>query len=171
MHHAKSLVLPETQSSRFKLDQQFRVHRTGGYVLTSKPDRYGLEVVVSPAGLLRLFMAFLRSVCQEGMDMKSSVTWLVLVQVLLHVLVACAPGPNQSKGTANEQGSVAGFWLGLWQGFVAPFVFVASLFKGTLGIYEVHNNGAWYNFGYLFGLACFFGGGVSGAARRSKSGS
>jgi len=105
------------------------------------------------------------------MDMKSPVTWLVLVLLLLNVLVACAPGPNQSKGTANEQGSVAGFWLGLWQGFIAPFVFVASLFKGNLSINEVHNNGAWYNFGYLFGLACFFGGGSSGAARRGKSGS
>ena len=108
---------------------------------------------------------------QKIMDMKSAVTWLVLALLLLNVLVACAPGPNQSKGTANEQGSVAGFWLGLWQGFIAPFVFVASLFKGNLGIYEVHNNGAWYNFGYLFGLACFFGGGGSGAARRGKSGS
>jgi hypothetical protein len=48
---------------------------------------------------------------------------------------------------------VAGFWLGLWQGFIAPFVFLASLFQSNLSIYEVHNNGAWYNFGYLFGLA------------------
>lgn len=64
---------------------------------------------------------------------------------------------------------VAGFWLGLWQGFIAPFVFVASLFKSNLGIYEVHNNGAWYNFGYLFGLACFFGGGGKQASCRDKS--
>ena len=44
----------------------------------------------------------------------------------------------------------------------------ASLFKSNLNIYEVHNNGAWYNFGYLFGLACFFGGTGSRAARRSE---
>src|ERR1700746_3489821 len=116
-------------------------------------------------------MPFLRSAGQGAIDMKSCVTCLVLVLLLLNVLVACAPGPNQSKGTANEQGSEAGFWLGLWQGFISPLVFVASLFKGRLGIYEVHNNGAWYNFGYLCGLACFFGGGGSGAARRRKSGS
>jgi hypothetical protein len=47
-------------------------------------------------------------------------------------------------------------------------VFVASLFMSDLSIYEVHNNGAWYNFGYLFGLACFFGGGNQ-AARPMKS--
>jgi len=41
---------------------------------------------------------------------------------------------------------------------------VASPFKSNLNIYEVHN-GAWYNFGYLFGLACSFGGGGNRAAR------
>ena len=76
-------------------------------------------------------------------------------------------GPNHSKGMATDH-DAAGFWLGLWQGFIAAFVFVASLFKSNLGIYEVHNNGAWYNFGYLFGLACFFGGGGNRAARRTE---
>ena len=99
--------------------------------------------------------------------MKPSLTVLVLVLLLLNILAGCAPGPNQSKGMATDH-DVAGFWLGLWQGFIAPFVFVASLFKSNLGIYEVHNNGAWYNFGYLFGLACFFGGGGNRAARRTK---
>lgn len=98
--------------------------------------------------------------------MKTSLTWFVLVLMLLSILAGCAPGPNQSKGTVSERDGVAGFWLGLWQGFIAPFVFVASLFKRDLGIYEVHNNGAWYNFGYLFGLACFFGGGGKRVARR-----
>ena len=95
--------------------------------------------------------------------MRSSLTLVVLVLLLLNILAGCAPGPNQSKGTASEHG-VAGFWLGIWQGFIAPFVFMASLFKSDLSIYEVHNNGVWYNFGYLFGLACFFGGGGSKAA-------
>jgi len=45
-------------------------------------------------------------------------------------------------------------------------VFVASLFKSNLNIYETHNNGAWYNFGFLFGLACFFGGGGNRTGRR-----
>jgi hypothetical protein len=98
--------------------------------------------------------------------MRSSLTLLVVVLLLLGIVAGCTAGPNQSKGTASEHGGVACFWTGLWQGFIAPFVFVASLFKNNLSIYEVHNNGAWYNFGYLFGLACFFGGGGHGAARR-----
>lgn len=98
--------------------------------------------------------------------MKSSVVIVVLVLLLLVIVAGCAPGANQFKGTISDQGRVAGFWLGIWHGFIAPFVFVASLFKTNLNIYEVHNNGAWYNFGYLFGLACFFGGGGHGTARR-----
>ena len=96
--------------------------------------------------------------------MKPPLTVLVLVLLLMIILAGCAPGPNRSSGTASEHGGVAGFSLGLWQGFIAPVVFVVSLFKSNLGIYEVHNNGSWYNFGYLFGLACFFGGGGSKAA-------
>jgi len=102
--------------------------------------------------------------------MKSSFIFLVLVLLLLGILAGCSPGPNQFQGLASEHGRVAGFWLGLWHGFIAPFVFVISLFKTGLNVYEVHNNGAWYNLGYLFGLACFFGGSGNRAARR-RSGS
>jgi hypothetical protein len=98
--------------------------------------------------------------------MRSSIVLLLLAVLMVNILAACAPGPNLFKGTPGERYQVAGFWLGLWQGFIAPFVFVASLFKHDLTIYEVHNNGAWYNFGYLFGLACFFGGGGNRAGRQ-----
>src|SRR5271169_1095484 len=98
--------------------------------------------------------------------MKSSLALLVLVLLLLNILAGCAPGSNQFKGTPNQHEVVAGFWLGLWQGFIAPLVFVVSLFRRDLSIYEVHNNGVWYNFGYLFGLACFFGGSGNRAPRR-----
>ena len=91
---------------------------------------------------------------------------LILILLLLATLAACAPGPNTMKGTTGPRDTIAGFWLGLWQGFIAPFVFLISLFKSDLNIYEVHNNGAWYNFGYLFGVMCFFGGGGHKARRR-----
>jgi hypothetical protein len=99
--------------------------------------------------------------------MKPCLALFVLVVLVLSILAGCAPSPNPSKETASEHDGVAGFWLGLWHGFIAPFVFLASLFKADLSIYEVHNNGAWYNFGYLFGLACFFGGSGNRAAGKS----
>jgi hypothetical protein len=89
-----------------------------------------------------------------------------LIMLFLVLLASCAPGPNNLTGTPNEKNAIAGFWQGVWQGFIAPFVFVISLFKRDLNIYEVHNNGAWYNFGYLFGVMCFFGGGGNRARRR-----
>ena len=98
--------------------------------------------------------------------MKPSLSLLLLVIFLVSILAACAPGANQSKGVANQHDVVAGFWLGIWQGFIAPFVFLASLFRSNLNIYEAHNNGAWYNFGYLFGLACILGGGGNRTAGR-----
>ena len=99
--------------------------------------------------------------------MKSSWAWFLVVLVLANILAGCAAGPNQCKATPGEHYAVAGFWLGLWHGFIAPFIFVVSLVKNNVSIYEVHNNGTWYNFGYLFGLACFFGGGGHGSARRN----
>ena len=102
--------------------------------------------------------------------MRPSLSLILIVLLLLGILAGCAPGPNHFRGTTGEYRGVAGFWLGIWQGFIAPFVFVVSLFKDNLNIYEVHNNGAWYNFGYLFGLACFFGGSGHRARGRSSSG-
>ncbi len=90
---------------------------------------------------------------------------LVLVVVLLAVLLAaCAAGPNSEVGVAGGNGDVAGFWLGLWHGIIAPITFIISLFDDDVSFYEVHNNGNWYNFGFVLGAGILFGGG-SAASR------
>ena len=88
---------------------------------------------------------------------------LVCVFALILLSVACAAGPNPIVDTPASDGSVAGFWLGLWHGFILPFAFFVSLFKNSVHIYEVHNNGGWYNFGFVIGVATIFGGGGSAA--------
>ena len=65
------------------------------------------------------------------------------------VLAACAPGANDVASTGTQE--LAGFWLGLWHGIITPVTFVISLFNDNMNIYEVHNNGNWYNFGFVFG--------------------
>jgi hypothetical protein len=77
------------------------------------------------------------------------------------LFVGCAAGPNPNKNTprSSEKGP-AGFWLGLWQGFIAFFAFIVSLFKSSVGIYETHNNGFWYNLGFIIGLIASNGGGA-----------
>jgi len=46
----------------------------------------------------------------------------------------------------------AGFWLGVWHGIICPITFLVSLFNDNVGIYEVRNNGNWYNFGFVAGI-------------------
>jgi len=74
--------------------------------------------------------------------MRSSLTLLMVALLLATLMAGCAAGINMRKGSVNERNVVAGFWPGLWQGFIAPFVYVASLFVRNLNICEVHNNGA-----------------------------
>jgi hypothetical protein len=100
---------------------------------------------------------------EVGMKQSSWALILLLLGALL--LVGCAPGPNDSVGSADDNGKVAGFWLGLWHGFTVLFTFIVSLFSDSVHIYEVHNNGGWYNFGYLLGVMTFFGSGSQGACR------
>lgn len=64
---------------------------------------------------------------------------------------------------------LAGFWLGLWQGLISPIAFIVSLFNHNVGIYEVHNNGGWYDFGFLLGVMIVFSGGGAGSGRSSRS--
>jgi hypothetical protein len=80
------------------------------------------------------------------------------------LLVALVAGCMPSAPAASQAGSAAGFWQGLWQGFIILFSFIVSLFNKGVGIYEVHNNGGWYNFGYVLGVMMFFGGGGGSAA-------
>jgi hypothetical protein len=85
--------------------------------------------------------------------------------VLLLALAGCAAGPNTLQGTPDPEGKVAGFWLGLWHGIIAPVTFIISLFSDKVEMYNVHNNGGWYNFGFLLGAMIIFGGGGGGAGR------
>ena len=94
--------------------------------------------------------------------------FLAVVVVLGLLLAACAPGVNPEVGATAESGDVAGFWLGLWHGFIAPVTFVISLFTDNVNLYEVHNNGNWYDFGFVLGAGILFGGGGAGARRRSR---
>ena len=79
---------------------------------------------------------------------------------------ACTAGPNAAAGQGPND---AGFWLGLWHGLIAPIAFLVSLFNESVGIYEVHNSGGWYNVGFLFGVSIFFSGSGAGAGGRSRS--
>ena len=83
---------------------------------------------------------------------------LALSVLAVLMLAACAAGPNSAENVPNEEGEVAGFWKGLWHGIISPIAFIISLFTHKVDFYEVHNNGGWYNFGFVLGAGILFGG-------------
>lgn len=93
---------------------------------------------------------------------------VVLILIAALLLAACAAGPNPSVDTEDNDGKVAGFWKGVWQGIIAPLTFIISLFTSEVNVYEVHNNGGWYNFGFVLGAGILLGGGSGGAASRRR---
>jgi hypothetical protein len=88
-------------------------------------------------------------------------TLLVLLAALL-LLSSCAAGPN----SAPQSGDQAGFWLGLWHGIIVAVTFVISLFTDNVSVYEVDNNGNWYDFGFFLGVLIALGGGGASAKKR-----
>jgi hypothetical protein len=98
------------------------------------------------------------------MGRRSYLPVLVLGTTALLVLGGCAAAGHQPGPGAGT----AGFWLGLWHGFICPITFLISLFDDRVGIYEVVNNGHWYDFGFVLGASIFFSGGARGAASGSR---
>ncbi len=91
---------------------------------------------------------------------------LATVLIAALVLASCAPGPNSAEKTADADGRTAGFLMGLWHGFISPVTFVISVFTRNVRFYEVHNNGTWYNFGFVLGAGLFLSGGILGRKKK-----
>jgi len=103
------------------------------------------------------------------MEEKMKKVALIILAVLVILSIAgCAAGPNNMTDTISHRGKVAGFLSGLWHGFISFFTFIISLFTDKVGVYEVHNTGGWYDFGFILGVMIFFGGGTKGAFRRRR---
>lgn len=96
------------------------------------------------------------------------VKWFVISVLCIMFLAGCAASSNPNKNTPRGEKGPAGFWLGLWQGLIAFFAFIVSLFKSSVGIYETHNTGFWYNFGFIIGLMASHGGGAGIIFRRGR---
>lgn len=90
---------------------------------------------------------------------------LVVVAVMGLLLSSCAAGPNPSVDAGGEG---PGFWLGLWHGIILPVTFVISLFTDRVNIYEIANDGNWYDLGFVLGVMMSLGGGGAGAGRRRR---
>jgi hypothetical protein len=91
-----------------------------------------------------------------------------VVLLMVVFLSGCLAGPNPMEKKANQEGDVAGFWKGLWHGFLAPVTFIVSIFTSKVRFYEVHNSGFWYNFGFVLAAGLFLSGGILGRSKKKK---
>ena len=100
--------------------------------------------------------------------MKKQWMLVILAITAMLLLAGCAAGHNPGLNAVDAAGKTAGFWSGLWHGVISPVTFIISLFNKHVNIYDVYNNGNWYNFGFILGVLIIFGGGGQGAKRRTK---
>ena len=80
----------------------------------------------------------------------------VFLFLILINLSSCAP--------AGYEHSKAGFFSGIWHGFIIIFSLIGKLFGADIGIFAEHNTGFMYWLGFIIGIGGLGGGGA--AARR-----
>ena len=97
----------------------------------------------------------------NGRRFTSLVAFVLLVLVLASCTASQAPLAGEMPGVERP-----GFWLGLWQGFIAPVTFFVSLFNDQVRIYAYPNAGRLYDFGFMLGISGFSGGIFAGSRNK-----
>ncbi|MDD5603499.1 MAG: hypothetical protein PHG48_05360 [Eubacteriales bacterium] len=85
--------------------------------------------------------------------MKKRILLIILIAVFMLCLTGCIPGDGKSTA-----GNPAGFFWGIWHGWLAPVSLIIGIFKKNISIYEANNIGWWYDFGYYMAVISGFGG-------------
>lgn len=85
--------------------------------------------------------------------MRTSMYVLPLLVVLTIVLSGCFPSetPDPAEGPS-------GFFMGVWHGWIAPVSLIVGIFNEDIRIYDPHNTGWWYDFGFYIAVIAGFGG-------------
>lgn len=96
------------------------------------------------------------------MSLKKVLLLFFMLVVAMLLLAGCVPGDGSS--TLSKP---AGFFSGIWHGWIAPFSLIYSLINGKIGIYEVYNTGFWYDLGFYMAIVSGFGG-LSLARKKGK---
>jgi len=78
---------------------------------------------------------------------------IIIAIATLLLLTACAPGMNDHRPERP-----AGFFWGIWHGWIAPFSLIYSIFVPQANIYEVNNTGFFYDLGFYLAIVGGFGG-------------
>lgn len=96
------------------------------------------------------------------MKKRILLTGLIVVSVSL-IFTGCIPG----DGTYTSD-NPAGFFWGIWHGWIAPISLIVGLFKNNISVYETVNTGWWYDFGFYIAVISGFGGLSLSRKKRQK---
>jgi len=102
-------------------------------------------------------------------NMKRFIPLFVLVALALVAAAVYIIVFHVGMPTRDLSGAPANFWLGLWQGLIIYLSFIASWFDNNIVLYQVNNNGFWYNLGYVIGLWVTIGAFAGGSRARRKA--
>jgi len=89
-------------------------------------------------------------------------TKIVILLLVLFFLAGCIPGDG--KHTPIKP---AGFFWGIWHGWIAPISLIVQIFNSDIRVYERNNSGWWYDFGFYIAILGGFGG-LSLTRKRKK---
>ena len=95
--------------------------------------------------------------------MKIQKSVCILFLIILITVSGCVPGDG--KHTAEEP---AGFFWGIWHGWIAPISLIWQLFNPEIRVYEPQNTGWWYDFGFYIAIISGFGG-ISFSRRKRRN--
>ncbi len=87
------------------------------------------------------------------MRKRAVLLFCVLLVIMLVLLTGCVPG----DGTYTTD-KPAGFFWGIWHGWVAFISLIIGLFDKNIRVYETINTGWWYDFGFYMAIIGGFGG-------------
>lgn len=84
--------------------------------------------------------------------MKQPLTFLLLCAGGF-LFAGCFPG-----GGSYSPIEPAGFFSGIWHGWIAPLSLLIGIFSDDVRIYEAFNTGWWYDLGFYMAVISGFGG-------------
>ena len=73
-----------------------------------------------------------------------------LLLVLSFLIFSCVNHVDVKECLPIEEPS--GFWGGTWDGMIMVPSFIGSIIWDDVAVYDVNNNGAWYDFGFVGGF-------------------
>jgi hypothetical protein len=84
---------------------------------------------------------------------KKVISVVILLVVAMAILTGCVPGDGTYTYT-----NPAGFFWGIWHGWIAPISLIWGFFDRKIRIYETINTGWAYDFGFYIAIISGFGG-------------